>query len=123
MHVAVGLVFNEAGKILIAKRPPHKFKGGLWEFPGGKVEAGETPLQALQREFLEEVGIHVMLADPWMQISSHVFLDIYQIKKYSGEAFGRENQEILWVNIAELSQFTFPDENQLIIDKLNSVES
>jgi 8-oxo-dGTP diphosphatase len=119
MHVAVGLVFDAHGKILISKRPIHKFKGGLWEFPGGKVEEGETALQALQREFLEEVGIQIMTATPWMQIPSHVYLDIYQVNEYSGKAFGRENQEILWVDISALSQFTFPEENGLIIEKLN----
>lgn len=119
MLVAVGLVFNAEGKILIAKRPLHKYKGGLWEFPGGKVESGETALQALKREFMEEVGIQIITAEPWIQIPSRVFLDIYQVKEYSGDAFGRENQEILWVRVNELSGFTFPDENQLIINKLN----
>lgn len=119
MHVAVGLVFNAAGEILIAKRPLHKYKGGLWEFPGGKVEAGESALQALQREFFEEVDIQILTADPWLQIPSDVLLDIYKVSSYSGVAFGKEGQEILWVNPNQLLQFEFPAANQMIIDKLN----
>ncbi|MDX1824308.1 MAG: NUDIX domain-containing protein, partial [Thiohalomonadales bacterium] len=56
-HVAVGVVRNSQGQLLIAKRPAHVHQGDRWEFPGGKIESGETPQQALQRELHEEVGI------------------------------------------------------------------
>jgi 8-oxo-dGTP diphosphatase len=120
MHVvAIGLVFNTAGDILIAKRPLHKYKGGLWEFPGGKVEAGESVLQALRREFFEEVGIQVLTARPWLQIPSEVLLDVYRVEEYSGEPFGKEGQEVLWVPLQQLLQFEFPPANQMIIEKLS----
>ncbi|MGW8227561.1 MAG: NUDIX domain-containing protein, partial [Gammaproteobacteria bacterium] len=64
VHVAVGVVQNPQGKILIAKRPAHVHQGELWEFPGGKVEAGESLPQALRRELHEEIGIDVNHARP-----------------------------------------------------------
>ena len=63
MHVAVGVIVNEQQEILIAKRPDHQYKGGLWEFPGGKVEPGETVYNALLRELNEEVNIQVIHAE------------------------------------------------------------
>ena len=68
VHVAVAVVEKNTGEILIAKRPDHLHMGGFWEFPGGKVEAGETVLQALQREIREEVSLDVHAAQPFLQI-------------------------------------------------------
>lgn len=123
MHVAVGVIVNHQGKILIAKRPAHQYKGGFWEFPGGKVELGETPYEALQRELREEVNLYVVYAKPWLTVSYNyqdrtVMLDTWLISQFEGMAEGREGQEILWVKAEELSQFQFPEGNRPIIDKL-----
>ena len=67
MPVVVGIIRNPLGEILIAKRPEHKYKGGLWEFPGGKIEPSETPLDALKRELREELNIEVIKAESWLQ--------------------------------------------------------
>ena len=68
VHVAVGVVQNPQGQILIARRPPHVHQGDLWEFPGGKIESGETRQQALQREMHEELGIDVRHARPLIRV-------------------------------------------------------
>ena len=123
MHVAVGIVINAHGDVLIAKRPPGKYKSGLWEFPGGKVEADETVFQALQRELREEVGIQVITAQSWLQLSHDygdrkVLLDIWKVTQFSGEPEGREGQDVRWVATHMLDQFKFPDGNRGILEKL-----
>jgi 8-oxo-dGTP diphosphatase len=123
MHVAVGLVFNARGEILIAQRPPGKSQSGLWEFPGGKVEANETAFQALQRELFEEIGIQVITAEAWLQVEyaysdRHVLLDTWRVTEFSGEPQGKEQQLVKWISIACLDQFQFPAGNREIIAKL-----
>lgn len=123
MQVVIGIVFNANGAILIAKRPPNKYKPGLWEFPGGKIEEGESSFAALQREFAEEVGVHIISAESWMKVEYDygdrvVLLDTWKITHFSGKPYGRENQEVLWVMPNQLSEFEFPPGNKLIIEKL-----
>src|SRR5579872_4050484 len=109
MHVAVGVIFNPQREVLIAKRPAHKYKGGLWEFPGGKVEAGEAVFAALQRELHEEIGIEIIHAHPWLQVEHDyqdrkVLLDTWIVTQFSGEPASQEGQVILWVNPNDLNQ-------------------
>jgi 8-oxo-dGTP diphosphatase len=123
IHVAVGILQNSKGELLIAKRPPDKYKPGLWEFPGGKVEKDETVFSALKREFKEEIGIEIITAEPWLQFSHDygdriVLLDTWRIMQFAGEAFGAEGQEICWVLPAHLKQFEFPEGNQFILKNL-----
>lgn len=123
VYVAVGVIINSNGEYLIAKRPDHLHQGGKWEFPGGKVEQGETVTQALIRELDEEVNIHVVQTVPFMELSfdypdKQVLLDIHQVCEFSGEAKGLEGQQILWVSKAQLSEFDFPAANQAILNKL-----
>ena len=66
IRVAAGIVENDAGEFLLSSRPEGKPYAGYWEFAGGKIEAGETPLQALKREFAEELGIEILHARPWL---------------------------------------------------------
>ncbi|MHB1948118.1 MAG: 8-oxo-dGTP diphosphatase MutT [Gammaproteobacteria bacterium] len=126
IHVAVGIVINQQGEILIAQRPAHaSYGGGLWEFPGGKLEAHEDVFTALQREFQEEIGIQIISADPWLQIHYDykdrvVLLDTWLIKEYSGQAHGAEGQIIRWIKSTDLNQYKFPDGNREIIEKLQS---
>lgn len=123
IHVAVGVVFNKMGQVLVALRPSHKLQGGLWEFPGGKVEPGENVQEALKRELLEEVGIEVAQAIPLVQCNydynnRHVWLDVWQINEFSGEAQGREGQKIAWVELKELSKLPVLSANHVIVDAI-----
>ena len=132
IHVAVGVIFDnqQEDQILIAKRPQHLHQGGLWEFPGGKVAAGETVDQALKRELFEELGITVTQSQPLMQVEHNysdkqVFLDIWTVTQYSGEARGIEGQECRWVAMQQLlcaeSKYKFPAANKAILEKLKSL--
>lgn len=124
VHVAVGVICDGKGKILIAKRPDSAHQGGLWEFPGGKVDAGETIEQALVRELLEELNIGVLASEPLIQIRHHypdksVLLDVHRITRFSGVARGNEGQPIEWVDVKQLNQFEFPAANRPIISAIN----
>lgn len=126
-HVAVGVVENPQSAILIAQRPKHLHQGGLWEFPGGKVEPGEEVFCALRRELEEEVGITIKSADPLIQVPYHyadksVLLDVFRIRDYTGHASGLEGQPIQWVSAKDLVHYTFPDANQAIINTLRLPE-
>jgi len=120
IQVAVGLIFNCEGSILIAKRPLHKYQGGLWEFPGGKVEMHETVFDALRRELREELGIEVVEASqvlqiPYAYLDREIVLDVWKVTNFHGEVSGKENQPILWVEPKLLSQYEFPEANVRII--------
>lgn len=124
LHVAIGIVQNQAQKILVALRPEHKYLGGLWEFPGGKVDMGESVEQALVRELMEEVGIQVVKARPFKRYyhnperNDRILLDVWQILAYRGNAYGREGQQITWLNYNELKQLPMLPGNDAIIDEL-----
>lgn len=123
IHVAVGILINGKGEVLIAERPSHKPYPGLWEFPGSKVELDENVFQALQREFHEEIGIKIISAEPWFQIQHtypdrKVLLDNWLIKEFIGCPDGIEGQVIRWVLPKELPHYTFPEGNKEIIDRL-----
>ena len=95
LHVAVGVIQAADGRVLIALRPNTVHQGGLWEFPGGKLEQGESVEQALSRELNEELGIHVLAVTLLIKIKHQypdlaVLLDVYRVTEFSGEAFARE---------------------------------
>lgn len=123
LHVAVGVIINADGQICIAKRPLGKPLAGLWEFPGGKVEAGESVFQALVRELDEELGILPLQSTPLIEIEHSypeqtVLLDVHTIEQFDGEPQGREQQEVRWIQRAELRNFEFPAANKAIVDAL-----
>jgi 8-oxo-dGTP diphosphatase len=123
LHVAVGVIQDSNGRILIARRPQHLHQGGLWEFPGGKVNAGEDVIIALQRELHEELGIDVTQTRPLMTIEhdygdKRVFLDVHSVTVFSGKASGREGQAVQWVSIDKLNEFDFPAANRGIVNAL-----
>jgi len=108
--------------ILISKRAKGVHQGGFWEFPGGKVEATETVVEALSRELFEELGIRVKRehVSPLIQIEhdygdKKVFLDVYTVHQFEGEANGREGQPIKWVLDADLLAYSFPEANKSIV--------
>ena len=124
VHVAVGVIVNTDGKILIAKRPLSAHQGGLWEFPGGKVDADETIEQALVRELREELAIDVLASQPLIQIRHHypdksVLLDVHKITQFAGEPCGNEGQPVQWVDARNLNNFEFPAANRPIITAIN----
>jgi 8-oxo-dGTP diphosphatase len=120
LHVVAAVIRGEKGKILLAQRPLHKHQGGKWEFPGGKVESGETPLQGLCRELHEELGIHVQQAQPLIKVR-HVYperavlLDVWEVTTFSGEPHGREGQPVAWFDAEQLPTLEFPPANYPII--------
>lgn len=120
IHVVAAAVFNGRGEVLIARRPVHVHQGGLWEFPGGKLEPGETPLAGLHRELHEELGIEPLHARPLIQIAhdyadKHVLLDVWRIDTYRGDAHGREGQPIAWRRPDTLDARDFPAANAAIV--------
>ncbi|NQV70338.1 MAG: Nudix family hydrolase [Pseudohongiella sp.] len=124
IHVAVGVIVNSSNEVLISLRPAQSHQGGLWEFPGGKLEAGEDALCALRREFAEELGIDVQNCFPLKKIKHHyadksVVLDVWQITEYRGTPRGREGQAIEWRAIQNLNEADFPAANAGIIRTLN----
>jgi len=129
VHVMVGVIWGKADKaksILLAKRPDHLHQGGLWEFPGGKLEQGEEPRDALSRELKEELGIELLAASPLMDVSHDygdkaVFLDIWQVDDFKGQEQGLEGQKLRWVPLAELDQYAFPAANVAIVERLQQL--
>jgi len=119
IHVAVGVIWKN-NHILIAKRPEHVHQGGLWEFPGGKVEDQENIQEALKRELFEELDIHSQTLQPLIQIpyqygSKKVFLDVWNVLSFSGQEKGKEGQAIEWIKPEQFTEFQFPAANQPIV--------
>ena len=120
VHVAAAVIRSTNGKILIARRADTQHQGGLWEFPGGKVEAGESVEAALGRELKEELGIVVEAARPLIKVQhdypdKHVLLDVWEVSAFSGEPHGAEGQPLAWVSPRELADYAFPEANQPIV--------
>lgn len=122
IHVAVGVVMR-GGEMFVTKRLDHQHQGGKWEFPGGKVETGETVTDALKRELLEEIGIDVTASNELIVIEhaypeKTVVLDVHIVNDFQGDPKGLEGQEGRWISTSELSQLDFPEANGPIIDKI-----
>ena len=123
VHVAVGVVVDSEQNILITRRSKKAHQGGLWEFPGGKVEAGETLLTALARELREEVGIVIGRTSALVEVhhdygDKQVLLDVHIVWDFSGQAYSVENQLMAWVSPQALNQYAFPAGNLPIVTAL-----
>ncbi len=121
--VAVGILIDDAGRVLVTRRAPDAHQGGLWEFPGGKVEGDETLLEALTRELWEELGVLVEAAETLMVLEhdygdKQVRLDVYCVTRWSGEPRGLEGQPLAWQRPDQLRNWTFPDANRSILERL-----
>ena len=126
VRVVVGLICNSQKRVLIALRGKHQHQGGLWEFPGGKLEPGEIETVALARELKEELGISVRDSQFYLTTKfdygdKAVELLVYKIIEFSGEPVGNEGQELRWVNINELACKDFPAANGPIIGALKQL--
>lgn len=101
VDVVVGILMKPNGDVLLASRPEGKPYAGYWEFPGGKVEAGESVFAALQREFEEEIGVHINSADEWCGVEhvyehAHVRLHFFISRDWHGEPAALEGQQLAW---------------------------
>lgn len=116
IDVAVGVLMQPNGDVLLAQRPEGKPYAGYWEFPGGKVESGEAIFDALKREFVEELGIDIVSATAWCCVAyryphAHVRLHFYLSREWLGEPQSLEEQAFAWqgrVDVAPLLPATIP---------------
>ncbi|PTQ89858.1 Nudix family hydrolase [Agitococcus lubricus] len=120
LNVVAAVIHNPQGQLLIAQRPLHKHQGGLWEFAGGKVDADETPEQALVRELQEELGIQATEYRRLLTVEHHypdksVRLQVFRVTRFTGEAHGAEGQPVLWITPAQFADYAFPAANGPII--------
>lgn len=121
IHVAAGVILSPEGQILLALRPKTAHQGGLWEFPGGKVEAGEIVEQALIRELQEELAITVTACESLVEVShdytdKSVLLDVWVVSTFTGEPKGNEGQQVRWVRPEQLADYDFPAANVPIVE-------
>ncbi|MDG1751321.1 MAG: 8-oxo-dGTP diphosphatase MutT [Thalassotalea sp.] len=125
VHVAVGVIVSN-GEFFLTKRLDHVHQGGKWEFPGGKVEAGESVAQALHRELQEEIAIDVLSCMPLLEIThdygdKEVKLDVFLVDNFQGEPTAQEGQQQNWFSLNELSSVDFPEANIAIVEKLKAL--
>ena len=125
VYVAAAALFDAEGKVLLAQRPPGKSMAGLWEFPGGKIETGETPEQALVRELAEELEITVSQLDlePITFASHayekfHLFMPLYGVRNWTGTPHPSEGQVLAWVDICDLHAHPAPEADIPLFDVL-----
>lgn len=123
VHVAVAVVVDGDGQVLITQRRKDSHQGGLWEFPGGKVEKGESLTQALVRELEEELDIHIEAHAPLIEIAhdygdKRVLLDVHRVTAFAGTPRPMESQPMRWVPTGSLKEYEFPEANVAIIDAL-----
>ena len=124
IHVAVGVLRRDQ-QVLVRRRAEHLHQGGLWEFPGGKLEPGETVLQALRRELAEELGLRIYSAQALLRVEHdygdrEVLLDVWEILRFEGEPRALEGQPLRWVDVSQLGSLAFPSANLPIVKSLQT---
>ena len=128
VHVAVGVIRDGRGRVLVSRRHFDSHQGGLWEFPGGKVEPGESVQHALQRELEEELGITVTRSSALIEVRHDygdklVLLDVWWVDAFYGTARGREGQPLRWVDPGDLTTLAFPAANQPIVEAVSAARA
>jgi 8-oxo-dGTP diphosphatase len=123
--VAAVALLDDCGAVLLQQRPAGKHLAGLWEFPGGKVEAGESPEACLARELDEELGITVEIGDltPFTFASHgyedfHLLMPFYLCRTWQGQPSGREGQALLWKLPDDMSELAMPPADKPLVDAL-----
>ncbi|WP_225771919.1 Nudix family hydrolase [Pseudomonas sp. Marseille-Q5115] len=121
VHVAAAVIRRSDGKVLIARRSAAQHQGNLWEFPGGKLEEGESAHAGLARELAEELGIEVTAARPLIKVAhdypdKQVLLDVWEVDGFNGEPHGAEGQPLAWVAPKALVNYDFPAANLPIVN-------
>jgi 8-oxo-dGTP diphosphatase len=126
--VAAVVLVDADGRVLLAQRPEGKSMAGLWEFPGGKVDPGETPEAALIRELAEELGIDVAASclAPFTFASHaypdfHLLMPLYVCRKWSGIPLAREGQRLTWVRPSRLAEYPMPPADKPLIAMLRDL--
>jgi 8-oxo-dGTP diphosphatase len=125
--IGVAVIWNDQKQILIDRRRKEGAMGGLWEFPGGKIEPGETVPECIQREIQEELGIGIEVGEHLITIDHtytqlRVTLTVHHCRHLTGTPQPLECDEIRWVSLDELDLFTFPQANSQIIAALREWE-
>jgi 8-oxo-dGTP diphosphatase len=127
LHVVCAVIESAEGQVLLAQRLSSQHLAGLWEFPGGKLETGESEFEALARELDEELGIHPTQAEHWMDVRHHyaderlgreVVLHVWCVSAWQGTPTGRLGQPLQWVNKSNLHAFAVPEANRAIVNAL-----
>jgi len=126
IHVAVGVLIDDANYVLLARRKKGTHLEGYWEFPGGKVELDETVETALARELAEELGVSIGETSPLMTVAhdygeKQVLLDVHRVVSWTGEPHGAEGQPIAWASETALDNYTVPEANIEIVRRVKSV--
>jgi 8-oxo-dGTP diphosphatase len=123
--VVAAAMLDSEGRVLLAQRPQHKQLGGLWEFPGGKLEAGEAPEDALIRELKEELDVTVEpdALDPYAFASHsyadfHLLMPLYLVSHWKGEPKPHDAQALAWVRPAQLRDYAMPPADVVLVDRL-----
>jgi len=128
IQVVAGALFDEQGRVLIAQRPPGKALAGRWEFPGGKLHAGETPWDGLVRELREELGVEAHAGERLIRYSHAypervVWLDMWLVQRWSGAPRGLDGQALKWVEPAALAAEDILEADQPIVAALARLQS
>lgn len=123
IHVAAAALVDADDRVLLARRPANSHQGDLWEFPGGKLEPGESVATGLARELREELGIEVAAHRPLIRITHHypdrsVLLDVHLVDDWRGSAIGREGQPLAWVGRGALRDYPMPAADAPIVSAL-----
>jgi 8-oxo-dGTP diphosphatase len=124
-HVAAGILCNAAGEVLIAERICEGPFNGLWEFPGGKIDAGESALMALRRELREELGIATTSAEKFISLSHQyadrsVDLEFFLVTEWDGIPRGVEGQGLRWVALGDLNADELLPADAPLVDALKN---
>lgn len=125
VHVVAAVLRDARGRILLARRTAGRDLAGAWEFPGGKVEPGETALQALDRELHEELGIRVLAAEPLIAVpqaypAKRIVLDVYTVTAFEGTPRGRERQALAWSPPEKLAGYPMPPADRPVVAALTT---
>lgn len=125
VHVVAAVLRDARGRILLARRTAGRDLAGAWEFPGGKVEPGESALEALDRELHEELGIRVLAAEPLIAVpqaypAKRIVLDVYTVTAFEGTPRGRERQALAWSPVEKLSSYPMPPADRPVVAALTA---